>query len=227
MLGVYPDGRASDPWNHAEGAIGTLAVRISHTRYTCVRAGRCRIPILWVLSVLVAVRGGQVPVGNLTSAEFDYATALGAVHVVGDTTALAGLGAGVGKWVGIAVAPTTGMLYCAPYYADAVLMINPSTNTTDTTALAGLGAGGAKWHGIAVAPTTGMLYCAPWNAAAVLMINPSTNTTDTTALAGLGTDGGKWLGIAVAPTTGMLYCAPRNAASVLMTNPSFVDSIVL
>ena len=101
------------------------------------------------------------PIRNFTAEEYSYAAALGAAHEVADNTTLGGLGTQNYKWHGIALAPTTGMMYCAPFYADSVLIINPMTNTTDATTLGGLGASDAKWAGIAFAPTTGMLYCAP------------------------------------------------------------------
>ena len=132
-------------------------------------------------------------IGNLTPEElFSYAAALGAAHNVADTAALGELGTELSKWSGVAFAPTTGMLYCAPVSASSALIINPQTNTTDATTLGGLGStGGGKWLGIVFAPSTGMLYCAPVNADSVLIINPATNTTDTTTLAGLGAGGGK------------------------------------
>ena len=141
-------------------------------------------------------------------------------------TTLGGLGTGGAKWMGIAFAPTTGMLYGAPYNAGSVLTINPTTNTTDTTMLGGLGIGGSKWQGIAFAPTTGMLYCASAYATSVLIINPTTNTTDTTTLGGLGVGGDKWRGIAFTPTTGMLYGAPNDAAPVLLIGWSINPAVL-
>ena len=157
---------------------------------------------------------------NFTAEEHSYtAAALGAVHDVVDSTTLGGVRADNFNWAGMAFAPTTGMLYCAPYCAASVLVINPLANTTDTTTLGGLGTGVNKWFGIAFAPTTGMLYCAPLSATSVLVINPLTNTTDMTTLGGLETDNLKWFGIVFAPNTGMLYCAPYGATSVLIINP--------
>jgi hypothetical protein len=57
---------------------------------------------------------------------------------------------------------------------DAVLIIDPLTNTTDITALNGLGSAPYKWNGIAYADSVGKLFAAPYNANAVLMIDPLT-----------------------------------------------------
>jgi hypothetical protein len=53
---------------------------------------------------------------NLTADELAYATAVGVVAQVLDTTTLASLGPPVGgKWIGIAMADNVGKLFAAPH----------------------------------------------------------------------------------------------------------------
>jgi hypothetical protein len=105
----------------------------------------------WFAALMARPIHGQVAATNVTTAELEYAAALGVVGVTTDTTTLDGLGTNVGKWTGMAYAPSVGMLYAAPFNADSVLMINPRTNVMDTTTLGGLGAGDRKWIGMAYA----------------------------------------------------------------------------
>ena len=90
-----------------------------------------------------------------------------------------------GKWRSIAYSPSTQRLYAAPCDENAVLIINPISNTTDVTAMAGLGEATDKWSSIAYAPSIGKLFAAPADADAVLVIDPMTNKTDVSAMAGL------------------------------------------
>ena len=83
-----------------------------------------------------------------------------------------------GKWRSIAYSPSTQRLYAAPCDENAVLIINPISNTTDVTAMAGLGEATDKWSSIAYAPSIGKLFAAPADADAVLVIDPMTNKTD-------------------------------------------------
>src|SRR5690606_3528679 len=72
------------------------------------------------------------------------------------------------KWAGIALGPD-GKLYCAPYRAPDVLVIDPATGTAERTDF-GLNLSGAgKWRGIALGPD-GRLYCCPSFSRSVLII---------------------------------------------------------
>ena len=72
---------------------------------------------------------------------------------------------GGSKWNGIA--ECGGRLYCAPYHAKEVLVIDPATGTTSTIPC-GV-EGGWKWPGIA--ECSGRLYCAPFNAKEVRVMD--------------------------------------------------------
>ena len=124
---------------------------------------------------------------------------------------------GDGKWVGFALALNTNKLYAAPGKAEAVLIVDPTTNAVDITTLGGFGSGFNKWYGIAFAPVTGKLYAAPTEATQVLVIDPLTNTT--AMLSGNLGIGAKWWGIAFAPIVNRLYAAPYDAPNVLVVNP--------
>jgi hypothetical protein len=156
---------------------------------------------------------------NLTADEWAYVTAVGGVRDVVDTTTLGGLGSSTTKWWDFAYAANVGKVYSAPRNADAVLIIDPLTNTPDITTLAGFGSGSSKWIGITYAGNVGKLYAAPSDSDSVLIIDPLTNTTDITALAGLGSGGSKWIGITYAANVGKMYAAPWNAVAVLIIDP--------
>ena len=82
-----------------------------------------RIPTIWVWQIK-----NSLPLG-----------ALGAPLTSATTPAFSkGCPPPTRKWNGIAHAPSTGKRYAAPANADAVLVIDPMTNTTDVTTLAGL-----------------------------------------------------------------------------------------
>jgi hypothetical protein len=134
-----------------------------------------RVEVLLV--VLAATMGeflgvyGQYTV-DLTADEWAYATAVGGVTEVLDTTTLAGFGLGGSKWDGIVLADNVGKLFAAPRDASAVLIIDSVTNTTDNTTLGGLGSDIDKWLGITYAGCVGKLFAAPFDADAVLISRP-------------------------------------------------------
>lgn len=132
-------------------------------------------------------------------------------HLVvrGTACAIAARQSGDFKWNGIAALGAK--LYCAPFHADEVLVIDPLKRATRTITTSTSSNG--KWCGIV--PYKGKLYCAPFNSDDVLVIDPSTNSTMTIAT---GHEGNfKWAGIAVLGDK--LYCAPHDADEVLVIDP--------
>ena len=126
-----------------------------------------------------------------------------------------------GKFAGGVLAPN-GNIYCVPYNADYVAIINPVTKTVDTTSIRNVlgGTTGSKWYGGMLAPN-GNIYCIPHVSSDILIINPSNNTTSyirgiTVAnYPTIVSDSQKWIGGALAPN-GKIYCSPYFAQSVLI-----------
>jgi hypothetical protein len=121
--------------------------------------------------------------------------------------------------------PSSGRLYAAPSTADAVLIINPVTNTTDITTIDGLtrsatGGEQSKWSGFCYVPSTGKIYATPIGAVAVLIIDPRTNASDYQFGIRVPNGPNKWVGSCTwAPNTGRLYFAPLNAGTILVVDP--------
>ena len=78
---------------------------------------------------------------------------------------------GEGKWWGSVLA-RNGYIYLIPFYANKVLKIDPSTNTT-TLIGDDLGEGRAKWSGSRDGKN-GCIYGVPCRAKAVLKLNTKT-----------------------------------------------------
>ncbi|CAE8657580.1 unnamed protein product, partial [Polarella glacialis] len=115
-----------------------------------------------------------------------------------------------GKWFGIAAGNCGRLLYCAPYNAQQVLVIDSST--LELSFVEGAGEGTRKWSGIARGPD-GLLFCAPYDADEVLVIDPRSDSLALIPCVG-GAGKAKWSGIALA-ADGQLYCAPACAKTVL------------
>ena len=64
-----------------------------------------------------------------------------------------------------------GKIYCTPYNATTVLIINPATDTAEQTSITSIPSGSAKWEGCVLAPN-GKIYCVPRNSTTVLIISP-------------------------------------------------------
>ena len=75
------------------------------------------------------------------------------------------LGPRGGKWSGIV--SCSGMLYCAPYDASAILVIDSETGAIKVIETGMLGI--RKWSGIATCG--GKLYCSPFDAPSVLVLD--------------------------------------------------------
>ena len=76
---------------------------------------------------------------------------------------------GTSKYYGGVLAPN-GKIYCTPFNATSVLVIDPETNTTSTF---GSISGTSKYPGGVLAPN-GKIYCVPFNATSVLAIGAGT-----------------------------------------------------
>jgi hypothetical protein len=133
-----------------------------------------------------------------------------------DTSTIGGLGAG-NKWYGGVLAPN-GKIYCIPWDATDVLVIDPTTDTAVfPPGLSGL-TGSGKWLGGVLAPN-GKIYCIPWDATDVLVIDPTTDTAVfPPGLSGL-TGSEKWHGSVLARNE-KIYGIPCDAATVLVVDPS-------
>ncbi len=122
---------------------------------------------------------------------------------------------GYEKWIGIAAA-SNGLMYCAPYDAQKILIIDP---VAGTAILSNMGASinsTRQWRGIAKG-SDGKLYCAPHVASGILIIDPVAGTATVSTMGAAMTSSG-WSGIAEG-ADGMLYCAPYNATNILRINP--------
>lgn len=126
------------------------------------------------------------------------------------------LNTGTQKWAG--VVPAAGLLFCIPYDATAVLILDPAHGHAWQTdfGLSGM-SDLAKWSGAALG-SDGLIRCAPYNATDILTIDPVAMTAFRSALGATLTGSAKYDG-AVVGGDGKVYCVPRNAASVLVIDP--------
>ena len=83
-----------------------------------------------------------------------------------------GAGEGGIKYSDICAGPD-GLLYCSPFNASSVLVIDPYARMLSF--IEGAEEGGLKYLGICAGPD-GMLYCAATAASSVLVIDPRTQT---------------------------------------------------
>jgi hypothetical protein len=127
---------------------------------------------------------------------------------------------GSAKYCGGVLAPN-GNIYCIPFNADNVGIINPITNTFSTIPIPSVLIGKTlKCQGGAIA-SNGKIYCADANAQTILVINTNNNTTYT-----IGSSAGAyaWLG-AVRATNGFIWLIPCNSWYPQYINPA-TDEIV-
>lgn len=169
----------------------------------------------------IAVRKGATDVvkllldGDITAfAEKpgELTAALQACFPSSEPTYIEGAGNGDNMYCGIAVG-VDGLLYCAPWNAPTVLVIDPKTRTLRQ--IKGAGYGHAKYSGIAAA-LDGKLYCSPCHAKSVLVIDPATSTVS--FIEGTNPMEFKYWGIE-ADAKGLVYCAPHKADHVLIIDP--------
>ena len=108
-----------------------------------------------------------------------------------------------------AVLAGNGLIYCVPYNATAVMVIDPDTNVITTF---GSIAGTSKYVG-GVLARDGKIYCISATAGNILVIDPSTNTTTT-----IGSGLGQYRGGSLAPN-GKIYAVPYVTGSILVIDP--------
>jgi len=125
---------------------------------------------------------------------------------------------GVNGYNGAVLAPNS-KIYCIPFEATNVLVIDPNTNGfTIPQGLTGLPAG-PKYVG-GVLANNGKIYCLPGgNTNNVLIIDPSNDTMDTNTITGVGGDFNYWAGCL--GIDGNIYSFPTfNGSSILSINPN-------
>lgn len=114
-------------------------------------------------------------------------------------------------YAGGVLAPN-GKIYCIPFGATNVGIINPYNNTIDTTSIPASG----LFQGGVLAPN-GKIYCIPVSAPYVAIIDPVNNTFDTTTISTSRypelSNSNKFWGGVLAPN-GKIYCGPRGVSYV-------------
>lgn len=120
-------------------------------------------------------------------------------------------------WASGILAPN-GKIYCVPFEAKSVLIINPIMKTLDTITIP-LYNNVNKWAG-GILASNGKIYCCPKDSTSILIIDPTTNTVDTTTITGVpsGNPGG-WHS-SVLHTDGKIYCMPYATSNVLIIDPT-------
>jgi hypothetical protein len=130
---------------------------------------------------------------------------------------------GSGKWSRGVLGPN-GKIYCVPYNATNILVINPANNSASTSEInITLASTTAKWQGGVLAPN-GKIYCVPYEAANILVIDPVNNSASTTEITTITptnalTGSAKWVGGVLAPN-GKIYCGVHNATNILVIDPA-------
>lgn len=127
----------------------------------------------------------------------------------------------VDKWIG-AVRAQNGKIYCIPYNASNVLVIDPTNDSTTT--IGTVASGGQKWRGGCLSPINGKIYGMPYDSDTVLVIDPATNNVSTIGpIPSVGVTTARFAGC-VMSTSGKLYGIPYTASSVLSIDTS-TDSL--
>jgi hypothetical protein len=97
---------------------------------------------------------------------------------LGATFAPPGSGGGDMQWID-GVKANDGRIFCVPYSASSVLIIDPATNSASLNnfELTFGGSNAQNWSRGALG-IDGKIYCAPRNASSILVIDPATNTAE-------------------------------------------------
>ncbi len=119
------------------------------------------------------------------------------------------------KWYGGVLAPN-GKIYCIPWKADYVMIIDPESDTMDPDAISFSAVADLKWAGGVLAPS-GKIYCIPQEPLRVLIIDPAENTVE--LVESLPDEEDKWAGGVLGPD-GKIYGIPRNYERVLVIDPA-------
>lgn len=117
------------------------------------------------------------------------------------------------KWSG-GVLASNGKIYCVPYDATTILVIDTNTNTAVMDTLGATLTGTAKWFG-GVLGSDGKIYCIPHSATNILVIDPVTNTATTPTLGANLTGTLKWEGGCIGKD-GKIYGIPSSATDILI-----------
>ena len=123
------------------------------------------------------------------------------------------------KWYG-GVLASNGKIYCIPWKADYVMIIDPEAGTVDPDAIPFLAYADLKWTG-GVLAINGKIYCIPQEPLRVLIIDPELNEVELVPHQSpyLPNDEDKWAGGVLGPD-GKIYGIPRNYHSVLVIDPT-------
>ena len=128
---------------------------------------------------------------------------------------------GAGSVAGV-LAPN-GKIYCVPFMATNILVIDPVANTASNWSPAGVtytapANPSGSWVSGVLAPN-GKIYCVPHFAANILVIDPVANTASNWSPAGVTYTSGGWYG-GVLAQNGKIYSVPLNANNILTITPS-------
>lgn len=99
---------------------------------------------------------------------------------------------------------------------DAVLVIDPVTDSLDTTSMHVSG-GKRKWAG-GVLANDGLIYGIPAKERSVIIIDPLRDIVDTSTISNLLKDEWKWFGGALG-SNGLMYGMPAHVDAVLVIHP--------
>jgi hypothetical protein len=123
----------------------------------------------------------------------------------------------IGKWEG-GVLGQDGRIYCVPFDAESILIIDPRANTFDTTTFIVPSANLLKMIGGVLAPD-GKIYMVPWDRSTVVVIDTTVSPPVRSDITYSGpSQSGKWAGGVLAPN-GMIYTVPTQATSVMIIRP--------
>ena len=87
---------------------------------------------------------------------------------------------GASKWQGGVLGPD-GKIYCVPFNATSILIIDPQVGTATTSTMGANLTGANKWQGGVLGPD-GKIYCVPFNATSILIIDPQAGTATTSTM---------------------------------------------
>ena len=121
-----------------------------------------------------------------------------------------------------------GRLFCPPWSAPHVLVVNPADDTLKRIEIPeDFAAAGNKWPAAALCEWDGKIYCPPGEGSHVLVIDPETDeldcidTKEEEITGYTSNDVRKWDGVCA--FNGKLYCAPSSHQSVLVIDPAAED----
>jgi hypothetical protein len=219
--------KPANPWKCPSGGFSPLAIAtVTLALVLAIGLAACSIYGSWDLLALFSLSRSEVIDPDNWEQIREYLNWVADQGVSSpptvDTTTI-GVPAGGNKWYGGVLAPN-GKIYCIPWDADTVLVINPTDDTSVDFPVpnppgATTPTSQDKWLGGVLAPND-KIYCIPYDATDVMVIDPATDTAAfPAALGGFpGSGSHKWHGGAVA-RNGKIYCVPADASTVLVIDP--------